>query len=73
MAKRKEKDGIGRTVALGLCTLAYGMRFNLAEADDVQKTFAALVRAVEKVEQLEQRVAELETKAVPKATLKVAS
>jgi hypothetical protein len=36
------------------------MRFNLKEADDVQIAFAAIVSAVMRVAELEQRVAALE-------------
>jgi hypothetical protein len=42
-------------IARGLSTLAHGRRFSLSEADDVQQTFAALVRAVELVDELLQK------------------
>jgi hypothetical protein len=49
------------------------MRFNLNEASDVQATFAALVRAVEAVSDLEKRVQALEREKSGRPKLKVAS
>ena len=61
MTKQKNKDDdVAMRVERGLATLALGMRFNLKEADDVQTAFAAIVSAVMRVAELEQRVAALE-------------
>lgn len=69
MAKRKN-ESLGMTVARGLSTLAYGKRFDLHEASDVQATFAALVRAVETVNALEKRVQALEREKSARPRLK---
>ncbi len=58
--KRDEEDSIGMQVSLGLSTLAAGMRFNLAEAGNVQTALVEIVRAIELVSELEKRVAALE-------------
>ena len=76
MAKRKIKDtdDLGMIVARGLSTLAYGKRFGLNEAHDVQETFAAIVRAVDLANDLEKRVQTLERETkTTRPKLKVAS
>jgi hypothetical protein len=76
MAKRrtKDEDSIGMQVARGLSTLAVGMKFNLAEAGDVQSAFAEIVRVIELGNELEQRVAALEReKAATRPKLRAAS
>ena len=70
--KRKDDDSLGMTVARGLSTLALSKRFSLAEGGDVQATFAALVRTVELVNDLEKRVEALEREKSARPKLKVA-